>query len=61
MIPVVSHGLGERQGDMSSPPSTIEFSLCSFFGGTASYYAVLGRYASSGIIIRIALARVDVG
>ena len=50
---------GEHQGDMSSPPSTIEFSL--FLGGTASYYAVLGRYASSGITIRIALTRVDVG
>lgn len=44
---------GEHQGDMSSPPSTIEFSL--FFGGTASYYAVLGRYASSGITIRMPL------
>ena len=44
---------GEHQGDMSSPPSTIEFSL--FLGGTASYYAVLGRYASSGIITRMPL------
>ena len=53
IIPAASHGPGERQGDISSPPSTIEFSL--FLGGTASYYAVLGRYASSGITIRMPL------
>ena len=59
MIPVVFHGLENIRVIIIT--SLHYWVLSLFLGGTATYYAVLGRYVSSGITIRIVLTRVDVG
>ena len=53
MIPVVSHGLENVRVTIIT--FLYYWVLSLFLGGTASYYAVLGRYTSSGIIIKMPL------